>query len=79
MTLGFSRAAQSLAPGPPGPLQSVHRPEGGRAGDVHTPGPTVQPSAGGTCEPSVHRPSGEEGVTGLRGAEGAAHTLQEEF
>lgn len=38
-----------------------------------------QPSAGGTCEPSAPQPSAEEGVTGLRGAEGAARTLQEEF
>lgn len=29
-----------------------------------------QPSAGGTCEPRARWQSGEEGVTGLRGAEG---------
>lgn len=29
-----------------------------------------QPSAGGTCEPKARWQSGEEGVTGLRGAEG---------
>lgn len=35
----------SPSPGPPGSLQSVHSPEGGHAGVVHTPGPTAWPRA----------------------------------